>query len=469
MAILQAKARRMPASVPIGSLEFDPETRVLYDGRRVVPLAPLPAQILTTLLHARGEVVSAAEMRASLWSDAPVEDRNLNQQIYMLRRALRREPRATIENVPRRGYRLIIAPLGAQDAPLDLPGKRRRLALVWTAGALAIAVIVGAAVQLALHRQVSATDRDLTLGNYLVMGEGPDHLTRAARYYRDLIERAPKSGAGYGGLALVDARNALGFTGSRRAQLFARAKHEAQTALRSSPKDGNALTTLGMVAAARGLPADEVLPLFNAAVAADPLGELPRAWRAKYLLSIGDFMEAGRDFRLLSQNVPTSGYAVGLYGEWLLFDRDYARATTVLAQAVALGNHPGFTRYWLARAYYLRGLDADALRLSNLLLAMYPNETSALAIRLRIEAREGDTRDALADFRQIERTKDVAVTDLVPLAASEIAVGNVTGALHSVRLYLASANHDIETLARLRNDPDLDEFCAPSSGAATRL
>jgi DNA-binding winged helix-turn-helix (wHTH) protein len=448
----------MPASVPIGGLEFDPETRVLYDGRRVVPLAPLPAQILATLLQAGGEVVSAAQMRASLWSDAPVEDRNLNQQVYMLRRTLRREPRATIENVPRRGYRLVIAPLDARDAPLDRPRKQRPLAIVWTASALAVAVIIGVAVQVAPHRPVSATDQELALGNYLVMGEGPDHLTRAARYYRDLIERVPKSGAGHGGLALVEARTALGFTGSRRTQLFARAKHEAQTALQSSPKDGNALTTLGMIAAARGLPANEVLPLFNAAVAADPLGELPRAWRGKYLLSIGDFMEAGRDFRSLSQNVPTSGYAVGLYGEWLLFDRDYARAITVLNQAVALGNHPGFTRYWLARAYYLRGLDADALRLSNLLLALYPNETSALAIRLRVEAREGDARDALADFRQIERTKDVAVTDLVPLAASQIAVGNVSGALHSVRQYLASGNHDIETLARLRTDPDLDQL-----------
>jgi hypothetical protein len=98
----------------------------------------------------------------------------------------------------------------------------------------------------------------------------------------------------------------------------------------------------------------------------------------------------------------------------------------------------------------LRGLDADALRLANVLLGMYPNETSALVIRLRVEAREGDTRAALADFRQIERTKDVAVTDLVPLASAEIAMGNTAEALHLVRRYFASGNHDIDTLYRLR-------------------
>jgi len=54
-------------------------------------------------------------------------------------------------------------------------------------------------------------------------------------------------------------------------------------------------------------------------------------------------------------------------------------------------------RYWLARAYDLRGLDADALRLANVLLGMYPNETSALVIRLRVEAREGEIVVALIE------------------------------------------------------------------------
>jgi tetratricopeptide (TPR) repeat protein len=147
-----------------------------------------------------------------------------------------------------------------------------------------------------------------------------------------------------------------------------------------------------------------------------------------------------------------------LFGEWLVLKHEYARAIPVLAQALALGNHPGFTRYWLARAYLGRGLDANALQLSNVLLGMYPNEVSALVIRLRVEARHGDTRDALADFRQIERTKDVTVTDLVGLASAQIALGNVAGALHSVRRYLASGNHDIDTLARLRTDPDLAQL-----------
>lgn len=455
VALVQTKFFGMAGLVPIGRLGFDPETRVLYDGRRVVPLAPLPAQILATLIRAGGDVVSAPEMREALWSDAPVEDRNLNQQIYVLRRVLRRDPRVTIENVPRRGYRLVVAPPAAEVAQLDRPRRRRWLALVWASCTLAVAVIIGMTVQNALQRPASANDRELALGNYLAMSEGPDHLRRAARYYDDLINRAPNDGAAYGGLAMVDVQDASQFTGNFQSRLLAKAKREALIALQSNPQDSNALTSLGILTAAQDQRPDDALRYFNAAIAADPLGELPRLWRAKYSLGTGDVARAGRDFRILSQNFPTSGYAVGQYGKWLVLNHDYARAIPVLEQAVALGGHPGFTRYWLARAYYRRDLDADALRLANVLLGMYPNEVSALVIRMHVEARQGDMRDALADFRTIERTKDVAIADPVGLAAAQIAMGNVGAASRTVKRYLASGNRNIDVLALLRTDPDL--------------
>src|SRR5437588_9608176 len=100
----------MPATVPLGRLRFDLDRLVLYDGSEIVRLAPLPAQMLAELVRADVDVVPAAMMRQALWADAAIEDRNLNQQMYVLRRALRRDPGISIENVPRRGYRLVIAP-----------------------------------------------------------------------------------------------------------------------------------------------------------------------------------------------------------------------------------------------------------------------------------------------------------------------------------------------------------------------
>src|ERR1700687_4721469 len=108
--LLHIENSAMPGSVVIGRLRFDLDGLVLFDGSEIVPLAPLPAQMLAELVRADGDVVSAARMRKELWADAPIEDRNLNQQMYVLRRVLRRDPRVAIENVPRRGYRLVIAP-----------------------------------------------------------------------------------------------------------------------------------------------------------------------------------------------------------------------------------------------------------------------------------------------------------------------------------------------------------------------
>src|SRR5215467_6658607 len=131
----------MSATVPLGRLRLDPDRLVLYDGTEVVPLAPLPAQMLAELVRAGGEVVDAVSLRQSLWGDAAVEERNLNQQMYVLRRVLRRDPQIAIENVPRRGYRLVVTSRvgAAQGDPLV----RARPRLRWI-GALA-AMGIGAA------------------------------------------------------------------------------------------------------------------------------------------------------------------------------------------------------------------------------------------------------------------------------------------------------------------------------------
>jgi tetratricopeptide (TPR) repeat protein len=436
----------MPARASVGRLRFDLDSLVLYDGSEIVPLAPLPAQMLAELVHANGDVVSGAAMRQALWGDAPIEERNLNQQIYILRRALRRDPRVSIQNVPRRGYRLLVAP-----APVLAQAGRRRSGLL-----LASVLLAALAVLWLVAREYRATtsiDRDLAIANYLATSEGPDHLDRAAKDYRDIIVRHPNSDAAYGGLALVDAKRALNFDGTRRWRLFESARTEAAAAVRRNPGESNALTALGIISSVRDHHAGIAKRLFDAAVAADPTAESPRAWRARFLLSIGDFDAAGRDFRTLSLDAPTSGYAVGSFGEWLLLNGDYARATAVLQQAVDLGNHPGFTRYWLARSYELRGLDSQALRVADTLLALYPNELSVLALRMRIESRLGDARSMIADSRRIQNAADSQL-DPVAIAYADVAMGKPDKALCALRQYVSLGLVDIDGFARLRTDPD---------------
>jgi len=447
----------MPCLEPIGRFAFDPKGLVLYDGHSIVPLAPLQGRMLGELVRAEGEIVSTAQMRAVLWGDAPVEERNLNQQIYLLRRALRRDSAVAIENVPRRGYRLTVAVAPAANATRAPRARLRGFATASAACIAAAALAAGILLQARAPAQLDTPGRrNLEIANYFASSEGPNHLAAAAEYYRSVEMMAPSSSAGYGGLAFVDARRALESEDPTRAQYFETARLEATTALQRNARDGNALTALGIVySVAYHMPCDARAE-FDAAVAADPSAEAPRSWRARFLMSVGDFERAGRDFAAIGQYVPTSGYAVGSLGEWLVLNRNYAQASSVLARALDLGNHPGFTRYWLARAYYERGLYDKALPLANATLGMYPDEASAIALRLRIEAAKGDMPAALADFRHLERIPGLEKNDPVALASADVALGRTADALQTVRRYIKSGIRDIDAIGRIRTDPDLD-------------
>lgn len=84
------------------------ERVLLRDGR----LVPLPAKALTTLLTlvlSRGQLIEKDVLIQRVWPDEFVEEGNLSQHIFMLRKALGETVGNAkyIETVPRRGYRFV--------------------------------------------------------------------------------------------------------------------------------------------------------------------------------------------------------------------------------------------------------------------------------------------------------------------------------------------------------------------------
>jgi len=90
-----------------GAFRLDSAERVLMRGKEVVVLPPKVFDTLLILVKKEGRVVSKSELMDAIWADAFVEDSNLSQNIYTLRRMLGidEEGRQFIETVPRRGYR----------------------------------------------------------------------------------------------------------------------------------------------------------------------------------------------------------------------------------------------------------------------------------------------------------------------------------------------------------------------------
>jgi TolB-like protein/Tfp pilus assembly protein PilF len=108
-----------PGAIRFGAFELDTRSRELRKGAQCVRLQDQPFEILSLLLHKRGDVVTREELRRQLWPDGTYVDfeHSLNAAVKRLRAALGDDadnPRF-VETLPRRGYRFI-ARLAADDA-----------------------------------------------------------------------------------------------------------------------------------------------------------------------------------------------------------------------------------------------------------------------------------------------------------------------------------------------------------------
>ena len=100
-----------------GPFCLDATERVLLRDGRLVPLAPKALSTLLVLVRNMGHVVEKHVLMAEVWPDEFVEEGNLAQHVFMLRRALGENPRY-IETVPRRGYRFLDA-VGGTKPPFE--------------------------------------------------------------------------------------------------------------------------------------------------------------------------------------------------------------------------------------------------------------------------------------------------------------------------------------------------------------
>src|SRR5262245_57220827 len=82
------------------------EQQLLRDGQPV-PLTPKAFETLVALVERCGHLVGKDELMNAVWSDAFVEESNLTNNVYTLRKLLghREDGRSYIETVPKRGYR----------------------------------------------------------------------------------------------------------------------------------------------------------------------------------------------------------------------------------------------------------------------------------------------------------------------------------------------------------------------------
>lgn len=98
-----------PASIRFGPFQLDvPERRLLRDGAQV-SLRLKAFETLRVLVDNAGRLVTKETLLKQVWSDAVVEENNINANVSILRKALGEDAngQSYIETVPRVGYRFV--------------------------------------------------------------------------------------------------------------------------------------------------------------------------------------------------------------------------------------------------------------------------------------------------------------------------------------------------------------------------
>ncbi len=94
-----------------GPFRLDPGQRVLSRAGEMVNLAPKVFETLSLLVQNHGIIMEKEKLIQALWPESFVEDGNLTQNIFLLRKLLGddRNGNSFIQNIPRRGYRFVAA------------------------------------------------------------------------------------------------------------------------------------------------------------------------------------------------------------------------------------------------------------------------------------------------------------------------------------------------------------------------
>jgi DNA-binding winged helix-turn-helix (wHTH) protein/tetratricopeptide (TPR) repeat protein len=371
----------------------------LVVSHRGVPLALGPRSVacLAYLVDRTGSLVSKDELLEGVWSGSSVEEANLSQHVYLLRKILgacEESYRGAIVTVPKRGYRFVPPakePAVAEPAPPPVPGPRPNR--WWTGAALALVLAsvtggVAGALHAGNHRSADDLSRtgaeNARLGWYELDLRTGDGIRRSRLAFARVISSDPRSPVGYAALA-----EALTLTGDydrgprSMASYLTEASHLAAHARLLDDRSPAAHTALGLIAYYGHRPRTALAELTRA-VALDPTDAPAHLW----------------------------------LGCLHLDNADPAGAVRELETAAVLNPSSTATSAWLTDAYYLVGRYDDAIIYGKRTLELNPSRAKALeSLGIAFAARH-DYAAALATFRRIPRSDPAYET--VPLLMATV-------------------------------------------------
>jgi DNA-binding winged helix-turn-helix (wHTH) protein len=385
-----------------GPFQLDSDRLLLLDGGEPIPIGPKVVETLLALVEHPGEVFAKGDLLMRIWPEGYVDEANLAQNIYVLRKTLRaRWDAEAIETIPRRGYRFI-APVERRDdvprlEPLHAaaPRPRPQYAAFAMIAAACLALIAALTFTITVSRGVAARSslsaegtRLYEIGRYYWNLRTRDGLAKSLAYFARVVDTDPRDARGYAALASANAMVAdYGYGVSPAKVYIARARAYARKALVLNPDSGEAYAVLGLLETEK------------------MGGSAPRLADAiKYLR------------RAIALD-PSSGPAHEWYGVALLQHGSVAEAYGELTKSAQLDPLSVATTSWLGTAAYLNGRYSDAIAHAKEALDLSPTRHQAYeTLGLAYEAL-GDRPHAVAAFNSMSSACDSCRAEAAVLLA----------------------------------------------------
>lgn len=426
----------------VGPFQLNGERLSLTRGEESVPLGPKVVETLLVLVEHAGEVLSKEALLDRIWPEGFVEEANLSQNVYVLRKTFRRYGSADpIETVPRFGYRLTatvrdLAQLSR--APQRASQLRRRIGAAISGAAFIAASLVlvasyGVGQRAAVPARLSEGGARLyVIGRYYWNLRTPEGVQRSVGYFQRVIDTDPYSPLGYA--ALADANVTIGdycYGTHRPAVYFARAREFANKALALDPNSADAHAALGFIALrSKNMPG--AVAELQRAISLDPSYAPAHEWYGIALLGRGRFSEGLRQLKLAADLDPLSVATTAWLGSAAYVSRRYGDAIAYSRQALELSPQRTDALMTLGQAYEAQGNTVRAIAAFKRYAAVAsfdrPEAAALLAHAYAIERRMPQARAQLSYARAY--AAEVNPTDL---AAAAQAIGDRSVALDLLR------------------------------------
>jgi DNA-binding winged helix-turn-helix (wHTH) protein/tetratricopeptide (TPR) repeat protein len=450
-----------------GPYQLEASRLLLLERGVPLPIGPKVVETLLALIEHPGEVLPKGELLGRIWPEGFVDEANLAQNIYVLRKTLRKRWSVeAIETVPRRGYRFT-APVARREhverrEPAEAPAAAARLRRGSVlAAAFAVALLGGSALTPGTPTDPSAQSATTTqdtrlyaIGRYYWNLRTRDGIAKSIEYFSQVVANDPRDARGYAGLASADAIMAdYGYGPQPMNVAIGHAREYARKALALDPNNGEAYAVLGLIAteSKAGLTPQigRALAYLRRAIALDPRSGSAHQWYGTALLEQGHVTEAYAELAQAAQLDPLSVATTSWLGTTAYLQGHYRDAISYARETLDLSPERADAYETLGLAYEELGDRPRAGESFERFGAICPScRPEAAALLAALYARSKQMSRARSELTIAkEHAKDVAPEDL---AVALDAVGERGAALSWIR---RARYHNEYAAMEIANDP----------------